>query len=54
MISFTLAIEAVCSVYTLTTMLARVRNAWIIHYNKSTQHYIQSGVEQLQKILYDT
>ena len=34
MISFTFAFEAVCSVYTLSTMLARLRNTWIIYYNK--------------------
>jgi len=48
MISFTFAHEALCSVYTLTTMLAWVRNTWIIHYNKHIHvHNIQSVVEQL-------
>ena len=50
--SFTFASEALCSVYALTTMLAWVRNTWIIHYNKRIHiHYILSGVGQLENII---
>ena len=32
--SFTFAFEPISSVYTLSTVLARVGNTWMIHYNK--------------------
>ena len=41
-ISFAFAHEALCSVYAHTTVLARVGNTWIIHYNRHihVQHTI--------------